>query len=261
MATKNPSKVLAAAGGSVDDAFDGDHEAAYREVMKRIPSDFHKHVDEAISHGMSFHQKIFAAAAAAILVREEMQPNSAFTMYPSGLARSANAVLNTVYPLVPYKAGVAQPQFNFVAGQRFFGIMTGKTDTVAGWQIAAGTLLFSVDAISGINQGDASFALFEEDVVLGRMITGEYTRHTILESIPFSCSAVLTGPIAAPMTEGVTIQYWDERCKNERLISRAFDVTGIESFSDLVRDLQEMAGAGAPAMSLVKRIRRHRRGL
>jgi hypothetical protein len=255
-------KKLAAVGGTIDDALPTEEsENAYNEAFSKIPQEHHHLVHKVIGHGVSHGHKLFAAAAAAILVREEMQPNSAVTLLPQFSAAgvpwvpSATIAPGFVTPLVPYIGGVAQPQWNFVRGQRFFGIMTDRADVQNGWYIAANTLKFSIDAISGINMGDASFALFEEDVVLGRMILAEYIRHEIVESIPFTVSAVNYAAAAKVMLNGITLQYWDERCKNSKLVTGSFDVQTMESFSELVRDLAEMAGAGHPASRLLKRIR------
>lgn len=263
MKTTTAGELMRDAGGSLQDAIappemHEDLSNNIAHIRKHLPREHHHVLDKVIDGGCSITAKTFAAATAAILVREELQPNSATTFLPLGWTAGHTYAPGTAVPMVPYISGVAQEQFTFVRGQRFFGIVTGKADAASGWFVASGTLKFATDAISGINEGDVSFAIFDEDMVGSRMILGEYTRHLIIESIPFTVSCVPYSSAAIVMTEGLTVQYWDKRCMNAEILNQFFTVNGLGSFESLVTELVDMAGAGHPARRLVERIRRHR---
>jgi hypothetical protein len=247
--------LIKAAGGRETDLFPADDEEVVHEMMKKIPSHHREIVHRYMGHQINGTYRLFAAAAAAIRTQELMQPNSAATFYPATLAPGATATPGTVYPLVPFKGLTAQNPFSFVRGQRFFGLMTGRVDTQNGWCIAANSLLFSIDAISGIDKGDASFANWEEDVVLGRTITGEYQRHEILEQINFTVSAVLRNAAPQTMVEGLTVSYWDKRCMNDDLMVKWFGAGRGIGFDALVRELMAMADDNLPVAHLVRRLR------
>lgn len=207
-------------------------------------------IHEAIRHGVNHYQKYFAAAVAAILVREQMQPNSAVALLPATLVPGANATPGVTYALVPFIGNAAQGNYQFVRGQRFYGLLTETVDSVAGWHITSGSLKLATDAISGINYGDASFALFQQDVVLGRTITGEYERHEFLEEVTFTASAVLKAAAPAPMTVGLQLQFWDNRCSDRRY----FDLGALApDFGQLVREIMHEVNAGVPHQRLLRR--------
>lgn len=229
-------------------------------MVQALPVEHQPMVIEAMRHGANHYHKYFAAAVAAILVREQMQPNSGVTLYPAGLLTAGAPVAatpGTIYPLVPIVGGGAAVgnNYQFVRGQRFFGLLTHTIDTTAGWYIAQNTLKLATDAISGLAYGDTSFANFEQDVVAGRLITGEYERHEFLEEVTFFCSAVLYAAAPAPMTVGVQLQFFDHRCADRRY----FDLGLLRpDFSALVREVMEEVNAGAPAQRLLHRfLRRH----
>lgn len=256
MATRPRNKVTEAATDLVEQIAPASSEAELEEMIARVPETHRRVVHEAMRHGAAHYERLFAAAAAAVLVQQELQPNSAVTLWPATLAPGANATPGLVYQLVPFLGTAAQGPYQFVRGQRFFGVVTGSTDVTAGWRIVSGTMKMSTDAISGMNYGDSSFDLFQTDMVQGRMITGEYERHEIIEQITFTAAAVLGNVTPQPMLEGLTIQFWDNRCREGveglKWLSLASDG---EDFPELVRDLMASANGGIASA----RLRRYRR--
>ncbi len=245
-------------GGSVEALVPESIEES-RALRRLIPKQYHEHMDGYMAGEIELDRRLFAAVAASVLGQQELQPNSGFSMHPATLAFGATATPGTVYPLVPFKSGLAQPTFNFVEEQRFFGAMTGRIDSANGWHLVSGFPRFSIDAISGTNDGDLAFAAFATDVVLGRQLVGVYQRHRILESVPFLCAAILYGP-AVQMFEGFMVEYWDERCLNKKIMSN-FEVMGIQPFNELVEELMDEAGVeGVRPEHLIRRIRRRHHG-
>jgi len=240
------------------------------DIVQQVPMSYRPLFAKACAAGIGHVQQVAAAVAMSILVQEEMQPNSEVTLLPinsngSAITPGTALTINTVYTLAPYNnAAVSTVQgpyngttsWNWVEGQRFFGLVTGTQDVAAGWYFAQGSLKFSLDAIGPINAGDVSFASFREDVVLGREIMGVYMRREIIEQVSFYVGAVLKAVSNAAMTEGVTMQYWDDRCTDAKLASRHFRQRfAIDFFPDLVGDLLQRAGAGQPAEDIVHAMR------
>jgi hypothetical protein len=210
-------------------------------VISQLPREHQALVHEGIRHGWGIVEKAAAAALGSIIMEQEMQPNSAVTLWPINPATGAPFVggaaipRNTVVPLQPVTDGATEGPYQFVRGQRWFGALTITADTAAGWCIVAGTMKLATDPISGLQYGDTTFGIFEQDVVQGRMVTGEYERHKIIEEIEFTCSAILRNEADQPMLGGLTIQFYDERCKKE------WDDSHYEVWTDdyttLVRDV------------------------
>jgi hypothetical protein len=229
-------------------------------LVAEVPEEHRPLVHEAMRHAANHYHRYFAAAVAATLVREQMQPNSAVTLYPAGLIGAGGVPIKgipgTAYPLVPIVGGAATAgnNYQFVRGQRFFGILTHATDANAGWYILQNSLKLATDAISGLAYGDVSFAVFEQDVVAGRMITGEYERHEFLEEVSFFATAILYSAVPEFMVEGLTVQFFDERCANRKY----FDLSALRpDFPGLVREIMEEVNAGLPAHRLGRRFIRH----
>jgi hypothetical protein len=217
------------------------------EIIARIPAQYHPAIHEGFRINHDENYRMFAAATAAILAQEALQPNSVvmhWTAPPYGPGVSVPAGLPV--QLVPYKSGVAQAPFQFVRGQRFFGLITATIDTNAGWNYLVGTPIFSVDAISGFNYSDVSFVVSEQDVVLGRMVTGEYERHTVLEQVQFSLSAIhgVTGGTAEAMVAGVGVQFWDFRCRNTVADLKWFEFMEGNGFAETVDEVIRYANGG-----------------
>jgi hypothetical protein len=258
MARRLPADPLAAVGALTDTIVPSTSAHELEQVIEKVHPTHRQLIMEGIAHGTNHYQRLFAAAAAAILVKEEMEPNSAVTLYPATLAPGATAAVNTVYQLVPFKGAAAQQTFQFVRGMRFFGLLTGTADATAGWNIVAGSLMFGTDAISGIQYGDSSFALFQPDVVAGRQVTGEYQRHEVIEIVPFFASATLRSLTPAAMIEGLTVQYWDNRCKEDASGWGFWNFEGRGGFAELVQDLQDRASAGGLMSRITNRFGRNR---
>jgi len=233
-------------------------------IVAEVPVEHQPIVHEAMRHAANHYHKYFAAAVAATLVREQMQPNSAVTLYPAGLLTSGStpvkATPGTVYPLVPIVGGAATAgqNYQFVRGQRFFGCLTHTIDTTAGWYIVQNSLKLATDAISGLAYGDVSFGIFEQDIVAGRLVTGEYERHEFLEEVTFYASAILYNADPQYMTVGFQLQFFDERCANRKY----FDLSALRpDFPGLVREIMEEVNAGMPAHRLQRRFLRHHAAL
>jgi len=263
--------LVQAAGGDAAAMFPGGQVREIRQAVMAVHPSLRESFAQACAAAIGPVQQVAAAVAMSILVQEEMQPNAAVGLFPinptTGAAITPGTALtiNTVYPLAPYQNTALSPiqnpvgtsiSWNFVEGQRFFGVVTGQQDVAAGWCFAQGSLKFSLDAIGPLNGGDVSFAMFREDVVLGRQIIGVYQRRVILETVPFFVAAVLKAGSNTAMVEGVTMEYWDDRCTDSKIVQRHFQRRfGTEYFGSLVGDLLERAGAGLPAEAIVSHLR------
>jgi hypothetical protein len=198
-------------------------------------------VHEYMRHGWSTLEKACAATLASIVTTEEMQANSAVTLWPinpttgAPYAGGATIPANTVVALQPVTDGVTTGPYLFVSEQRFFGLVTLTVDSAAGWCFASNTVKLATDAISGLAYGDTSFGLFEQDVVAGRLITGEYERHEVIEEIEFFASAILRASAPAPMLGGVTVQFNDTRCKKD--FQTRFYNMWEDDYTNVVRDV------------------------
>lgn len=217
--------------------------------INALPREHQGLVTEYMRHGWGVIEKAAAATLASIVVQQEEQANSGVTLWPidprTGAPFAAGATVppGLVCPLQPVTSGASSGPYNFVEQQRFFGLLTHSMDSTAGWCFAAGSVKLATDAISGLNYGDTSFALFEQDVVAGRMITGEYERHGVIEEIEFFASAILRNAAPQPMLVGVNLQFWDWRCKNA-LSVRKWNYWD-DDFSGLVRDVVLTMHGGA----------------
>ena len=133
----------------------------------------------------------------------------AVQLYPAGLARGALAEPDTSYALVPFRRGRECPPHQFMAGQQFVALVTHPED--AAWVIEGGSLRIRNDCISGFAYSDIGFSVFH--TVASLLVGGEYAGRTILEEVGFSACARLAGS-AAPMRHGLTLLFWDPRCKD-----------------------------------------------
>jgi hypothetical protein len=177
--------------------------------------------------------RIFAAAAAAVLVTEELKPNSGVTFLPQALTPGANGTPGTPYTMVPFSNGVALPAFSFVEDQMFCGAMTHYIDAAAGWMIQKDTMALTIDPLPGLHYSDVAFGALESDVVAGRELTAEYEKRTIIEQVQFNVGAVLYGA-AAPMRQGITVRFWDGRCKRGPANRRYWQKAEMAGFKDVV---------------------------
>lgn len=212
-----------------------EHHRAIESMLSTIPAQFHPLCLEVAKHHSKYMYRIFAAAAAAVLVTEELKPNSGVTFFPNTavLALGANGVPGTNYVLVPASNGVSLAAFNFVEDQMFCGAMTHYIDAAAGWCIAKDTMALSIDPLPGLHYGDVAFGSLESDVVAGRELTAEYEKRTIIEQVQFNVGAVLYGA-AAPMRQGITVRFWDGRCKRGPRARKYWANAELMGFKDVV---------------------------
>lgn len=211
------------------------HHRAIESIVSTVPSQFHPLIVEACQHHSRYMYRIFAAAAAAVLVTEELKPNSGVTFFPNTavLALGANGVPGTPYTMVPASNGVSLPAFSFVEDQMFCGAMTHYIDAAAGWCIQKDTMALAIDPLPGLHYGDVAFGSLESDVVAGRELTAEYEKRTIIEQVSFNVGAVLYGA-AAPMRQGITVRFWDGRCKKGPAHRRYWARAEMAGFKDVV---------------------------
>lgn len=212
------------------------HHRAMEEILATIPTQFHPLIQPIVQHHSRYMYRIFAAAAAAVLVTEELKPNSAVTFLPASLALGANGVPGTAYQMVPWQSGQPLPQFAFVEDQMFCGAMTHYIDAAAGWMVQKGTMALAIDPLPGLNYSDVAFGSFESDVVAGREVTGEYEKRTIIEQVTFNVGAVLYGA-AAPMRQGITVRFWDGRCKRGPQHRRYWKQAEMYGFKEIVETI------------------------
>lgn len=277
--SQTAEQLIAAAGGNVEQIIPYAQRDRVAEIIRRVHPSYQQVFAEACLAGTDHLQQIVAALIMSIMVEEQMQPNAAVGLYAAnpttGAAITPGTALtiNTVYPLLPYQNAALSPvqnpsgttvSFQFVEGQRFFGVTTGIQDSAAGWAFAQGSLKFGSDAIGPMNIGDVSFALFQPQMTKGRMITGVYARKYIVQTLPFYVGAVLKNTTNTAMVEGVILEYWDDRCLDTKIVGRAFaQQFGTERFGSLVRDMLEQAGAmpGMPAEQIVQGMRANLRAM
>ena len=214
------------------------------EMMRQVPREYHTLITDVIARGTGRMEKILAAAAAAVYVREALKANSGVTLLPVGIAPGANCTPNTIYPLQPFTSGATSGPYQFVTDQVFFDLMTATVDTTNGWYFVSNSVKFSNDPLSGMAYGDTSFVNFEQDVVSGREILGEYSHHRVIEQLTFYASAILYNSAPKPMVAGVNLRFWDTRCKGEGVNERFFQVFSGPTFSEVVNDLVERANGG-----------------
>lgn len=213
------------------------------EQMAKVPGHYHELITEIVARATGRMDKLLTAAAAAIYVREALKANSAVTLFPVGIVPGANCAVNTIYPLQPFTSGVTSGPYQFVTDQVFFDLMTIHEDAANGWQFVSNSVRFSNDPLSGMAYGDTSFVNFEQDVVAGREILGEYCHHRVIEQLTFYASAILYNAAPKPMVGGVTLRFWDKRCAggpNERF----FEVFSGPTFAEVVEDLVRQANGG-----------------
>jgi hypothetical protein len=205
------ANTLGAVRGAGDIGAD-EHHRAIEGILATLPAQFHPLIPQILQHHSRYMYRIFAAAAAAVLVTEELKPNSGVTFMPSSLSLGASATPGTPYVMVPWASGAPLATFSFVEDQMFCGAMTHYIDAAAGWMIQKDTMALAIDPLPGLHYSDVAFGALESDVVAGRELTAEYEKRTIIEQVTFNVGAVLYGA-AAPMRQGITVRFWDGRCK------------------------------------------------
>lgn len=210
-----------------------EHHQAVEEILATVPTNFHPLIEKVVKQHSQYMYRIFAAAAAAVLVTEELKPNSGVTFFPSSLSVGANGIPGTAYQMVPFSNGTPLTAFSFVRDQMFCGAMTHYIDAAAGWCIQKGTMALAIDPLPGLNYGDVAFGALESDVVAGRELTAEYEKRTIIEQVTFNVGAVLYGA-AAPMRQGITVRFWDGRCKTGPEPRRYWRDAQLMGFKDVV---------------------------
>ena len=238
------------------------HEALVNEMLTTIPPEHHAKCWEVARHMCNDSHRAMALAAGALVAQEMYEPNSSYGMWPyiaanAGVRSGAVVTPGVIYQLVAYingqlatglgggPAGAVQ----FKRGQRFFGLLTGPIDSNAGWTFAGNTVAMATDAISGI-ETDTSFAIFRPEVVKARLIKGEYESHEIIEIVPFTASAYLpVGITAATMVEGLSVQFWDDRCLNAEL---TWMLDGNLSYQDMVREIMARIEGGRVTRGLLR---------
>jgi hypothetical protein len=232
-------------------------------MVSDLPREQQALVHEKMRHGWGVMEKAAAATLASILMTEELQANSAVTLWPinpaTGVPYAGGALIpiNTEVALQPVTLGTTTGPYLFVEGQRFFGLLTVTADTSAGWALVANTVKLSNDAISGLAYGDTSFGVFEQDVVAGRLITGEYERHEAYDQLEFFASAVLRAAAPAAMVGGLTVQLWDERCKRD-FTGRGWNLWQ-DDYGSVLRDVIQVMHGGQLSRRLeTLRLRRGR---
>jgi hypothetical protein len=209
------------------------HHKVIEELMGTVPANFHPLIGQIVQHHSKYMYRIFAAAAAAVMVTEELKPNSGVTFYPANLAPGANATPGVPYAMVPFSNGQPLQAFSFVTDQMYCGAMTHYIDAAAGWTIQKGTMALATDALPGLNYSDVAFGALESDVVAGRELTAEYEKRTVIEQVTFVVGAVLYGA-SAPMRQGITVRFWDGRCKKGPEHRRYWEKAQLWGFKDIV---------------------------
>ena len=168
-----------------------EHHRALESIISTIPAQFHGLIPQILQHHSKYMYRVFAAAAAAVLVTEELKPNSGVTFMPQALGLGVNGVPGTPYAMVPWASGVPLAAFSFVEDQMFCGAMTHYIDAAAGWMIQKDTMALAIDPLPGLHYSDVAFGALESDVVAGRELTAEYEKRTIIEQVTFNVGAVL----------------------------------------------------------------------
>jgi hypothetical protein len=243
MHAENLAQTIAGAIKGPGDIGADEHHRHLDNLYQTLPAQFHPLVTPIMQAHSRYLYRIFAAAAAAVLVTEELKPNSGVTFLPSTLAMGSNAIPGAPYTMVPFIGGVAQSQFSFVQDQMFCGAMTHYIDAAAGWMIAKGTMALAIDPLPGLNYSDVAFGSLEQDVVAGRELTAEYEKRTIVEQVTFNVGAVLYGP-AAPMRQGITVRFWDGRCKRGPEARRYWRPAEMQGFKDVVDSIISRVQSG-----------------
>lgn len=230
-------------------------------MISQVPSEFHPIINDVIARGTNRFERLLAAAAAAVYVREALKANSGVTLLPVGIAPGANCSPNTIYPLQPFTSGVTSGPYQFVTDQVFFDLMTSEADANNGWYFVTNSVRFANDPLSGMAYGDTSFINFAEQVVAGREILGEYSHHRVIEQLTFYASAILYNNSPKPMVCGANLRFWDTRCKGQGVNERFFDVFSGPPFADVVQDLVQQANGGLGIENLFMHSDEVRRGL
>jgi hypothetical protein len=249
MHAENLAQTIAGAIRGPGDIGADEHHRHIENLLQTLPAQFHPLVTPIMQAHSRYIYRIFAAAAAAVLVTEELKPNSGVTFLPSTLSVGSNAIPGQNYVMVPFIGGTAQPQFSFVQDQMFCGAMTHYIDAAAGWMIQKGTMALYIDPLPGLNYSDVAFGALEQDVVAGRELTAEYEKRTIIEQVTFSVGAVLYGP-AAPMRQGITVRFWDGRCKRGPEARRYWKTAEMQGFKDIVDSIIGRVQSGYRGASL-----------
>lgn len=172
--------------------------------------------DQLKAHLISYMGSIeaaYAIAMGAYAAQLDQKPNNAVTLYGSNAATGATYAGNTAITLYARVAGVlaSSPGMILQPWNWIHRITCGDVDADAGWRLVGASVIIATDPVPSF-PNDVSFSVFKTN--LDRMsspFVSLYNRPPYQQTT-LTMQAMHNNTAATALLEGVTIEYYDNKC-------------------------------------------------
>ncbi len=161
-------------------------------------------------------EKYYAIGVESIIAERNLKPNAFATLFGDDPACGAKYDCQVEVVLYQWTGGAPiGAGFTFNDEQLLHSAITSKVDIDAGWRLAAGSMKFNGDVVSGM-LGDVSFALFDERRDAASTPLASYMYSKPNTTVVFSAVAYHNRTETQEMVNGLTLCLIDSSCRMNR---------------------------------------------